>query len=284
MNDTSTPEQHSVFCPSCAARVPLPDQPVDRIQCLNCGTEFSPNATSSGKEPVGESAVLIPEPTRRASTEEALLKRFVEEPPAHKPIPWTVFGVIVVAILALSYGIFRFTSKPDTYAPPTGVDTAEMVKRHLMFQPAIDSFRAVLKANPNDTSAHLGLADVAYDAGDWSESVSEFQTYLRMKPRDADARVDYAYAIAQSSGDLHRALNQIDSALLFNPNHLNALINAGILTTQTISDSNHAETLARARKYFQRAKELASKDNPAMAMRIDTLLSEIDKTGQRMAK
>jgi tetratricopeptide (TPR) repeat protein len=282
-----------VFCPSCAAHVPLPEIPVDdrsstvteRLHCPVCGTEFALNVAGTTEQAVVESdrpsATQAP---RRVSTEEALLKRLSEEPPAHTPVGWVTSGIIFAAVLAISFGIFRLASKPDSYAPSHEPDSAMLLQKRLLYQPAIDSLNAILRANPNDTGAHLTLADDAYDAGYWAESVSEFQTYLRMKPRDADARVDYAYAIAQASGDLHRALGQIDSALTFNPNHLNALINAGILTTQTISDSNHAETLARAKGYFQRAKDIASKNDPAMASRIDTLLMEIDKTGERMAK
>lgn len=272
--------------------MPLPDSPIERLRCPVCGIEITPPAISTSEPAVVASGHAIqqpapsdvPEVPRRLSTEEALIQRFDAEPPAKKPVGWITFGLIFAAVAAITFAIFRFTSKPDMYAPSHEPDTAMMMQKRLMFQPVIDSLHAVLKANPNDTNTHLSLADVAYDAGYWSESVSEFQTYLHLKPRDADARVDYSYAIAQATGDLNRALNQIDSALAFDPNHLNALINAGILTTQTISDSNHAEPLARARNYFQRAKAIASKNDPAMAKRIDTLLLEIDKTGERMAK
>ncbi len=94
--------------------------------------------------------------------------------------------------------------------------------------------------------------------------------------------MDYSYAIAQDNGDLQTALAEIDSALVYQPDHLNALINAGIMTAQTVSDSNHANALARARGYFERARAVAEKTNPAVASRIDTLLHAIDSTGIRM--
>ena len=221
---------------------------------------------------------------KRQSTEDILLERLKNEPPMKKPIPIAGFAVIIVAILAASIAVFKYTEKPDKFAPGHEVDSSMILQKKVFFQHVIDSLLAIQKSNPSDTNIHLSLADAYYDAGTWDRSIAEFQNYLRMKPQDADARVDYSYAIAQSSGDLNAAITEIDSALLIKPDHLNALINAGILTAQTISDSNHVEALARSRKYFERAKSIAAKTDPAMAARIDTLLQEINRTGDRMTE
>lgn len=229
-------------------------------------------------EPQEESA------RRKPTTEEILLARLTEEPPIQKPVPWATLGILAVAIAAISFGILKFIDKKDVYAPPSAADTSQVAAKHAAFQPVIDSLKLVLTRTPNDTSAILHLADVQYDAGNWDESVRQFQEYLQLKPRDADARVDYSYAIAQQSGDIEKSLVQIDSALKFDPEHLNALINAGILSAQMMSGGNHEVGLKRSREYFQRAKELALRTDPAMAGRIDTLLMEIDRTGERLAK
>jgi tetratricopeptide (TPR) repeat protein len=193
-------------------------------------------------------------------------------------------AIVLIAIGAISFGILKYVSKPDVYAPPSAHDTTDMAQKRAVFQPIIDSIKLVLTKNPNDQDAILHLANVEYDAGDWNESVRNYQNYLAIKPRDADARVDYAYAIAQQTGDIEKSLTQIDSALAFDPDHLNALINAGILSAQMMSNGSHSEALKRSKSYFQRAKALALKKDPAMAGRIDTLLMEIDATGKRLAK
>jgi tetratricopeptide (TPR) repeat protein len=213
-----------------------------------------------------------------------LLERLKQEPPEHKPLPWMTLAILAIAVGAISFGILKFVSKPDVYASPSAHDTTDMAQKRAVFQPIIDSIKLVLTKNPKDEEATLHLANVEYDAGDWNESVRNYQAYLSMKPRDADARVDYAYAIAQQTGDIEKSLVQIDSALKFDPDHLNALVNAGILSTQMVSNGNHQEALKRSRSYFERAKALALKKDPAMAGRIDTLLMEIDKTGERLAK
>ena len=86
------------------------------------------------------------------------------------------------------------------------------------------------------------------------------------------------------NGDTRSALLEMDTALRYQPNNLNVLVNAGIMTAQSVNDSNHATALAKAKDYFVRAKAVAEKTNPAIASRIDTLIQEIDNTGQRLAK
>lgn len=274
----------AIFCPSCAAKIERDAQAGDLITCPVCGTEFKYDpAKSALAEIIDEPEIAAkPESTRRPSTEEILLDRFTKEETPKKPATMftyaAVFGVIAVAAVA----IFFATAKQDAYAPKQGPDTSMVVQRRLMYQHTLDSLRNVVKSNPTDAASHVALADLAYDLGYWDESVGQFQQYLALKPKDADARVDYSYAIAQQSGNLERSLVQIDSALAIDPNHLNALINGGILAAQTVSDSNHEVALDRARSYFERARAIAITKDSSMARRIDTLLSEINRTGARL--
>lgn len=262
----------------------------EMLQCPICGTEFKYEPSHTAESVIAESVIaesdrlISTSSGRRRSTEEILLERFESEPPQRKPIRWSSVALIFAIILAVTFGIFRIASKPDKFAPGEIPDTSALLQKRLFFQHIIDSLHTELAANPANTNLHLSLADALYDDAHWSESMKEFEIYLAAKPADADARVDYAYTIAQNSGNLNDALSEIDTALLYKPDHLNALINAGIITAQTVTDSNHATALARARNYFVRAKAVAEKTNPGIATRIDTLIQEIDNTGQRLAK
>jgi len=259
--------------------------PGEILQCPVCGTEFKYELSQTPESAITESdRPPSASPARRRSTEEILLERLQQQPPQKKPIRWSAFALIFAVVLAVTFGIFQLASKPDTYAPGGEVDSTALLQKRLFFQHIIDSLHSAMAANPSNVDNHLTLADALYDAGQWGESVKEFQTYLIAKPADADARVDYSYAIAQNSGNLNDALAEIDTALLYKPDHLNALINAGIITAQTVTDTNHATALARARNYFERAKAVAEKTDPGIAARIDTLIKEIDNTGQRLAK
>jgi hypothetical protein len=118
----------------------------------------------------------------------------------------------------------------------------------------------------------------------WAQAAPHYEAYLSAHPDDPAARVDYAYVLGQTRPEnLNLALAQIDSALKYHPDYLNALYNGGVLAVQ-VTGTNHGEGLKRAREYFARAKAVADTSAPAMAKQIDTLITEIDRTGARMAK
>jgi len=283
LDQQSQEPQHGIFCPSCAARIEEPVTPGALIKCPICGTEFIANPNQSAETSVIQNDKPAQTPAaRRLSTEEILLERLKTDKPPQKPLAWKTFVIILVVILGATYGIYRWTAKPDKYAANSEVDSSMLLQKRMFYQHIVDSLRSAIAANPQNDSLHLSLADALYDVADWNGSVKEFQTYLAAKPRDPDARVDYAFAIAQQTNNLHLAISEIDTALIYQPDHLNALVNAGILTAQTVSDSNHAQALAKSKEYFERAKAVAEKTNPKMALRIDTLIQAIDKTGERL--
>lgn len=256
--------------------------PGEMLQCPVCGTEFKYGPSQTPESAITESDRPISVSTsRRRSTEEILLDRLKQQPPQKKPISWSAFALIFAVVLAVTFGIFHIASKPDKFAPGEIPDTSAQIQKQLFFQHIIDSLRTSMAANPANVQLHLSLADALYDDAQWSESKREFETYLAARPSDADARVDYAYAVAQANGNLNDAISEIDTALMYKPDHLNALINAGIMTAQTVTDTNHATALARARNYFVRAKAVAEKTDPGIAARIDTLIKEIDNTGRK---
>ena len=279
----------AIYCPSCAARVVDSALSGQELRCPVCGTQFEVSTAESSESAIIKSdttlssnAILNTFPlSKRLSTEQILLDRLTKEPPIKKQAPWTVVALIVAVIIGVSFAIFKNTQKPDIYAPGQQVDSTVLLQKQLFFQHIVDSLQQQLVANPQDIHLHLLLADAYYDSGEWALSRKEFLTYLKVRPEDADARVDYAYAIAQG-GNLNAAISEIDTALTYDPDHLNALVNAGILTAQTINDTNHVIQLARARSYFERAKAVAEKTDPKTAAKIDTLQSEINRTGARM--
>lgn len=283
MNESSNePKPSAIFCPSCAAAIAEQAEPGTLLRCPVCGTEFTYQPEKTAENSVTEAdARATGSQNRRLSTDEILLERLEHEPPAKKPIPGRALALLLAAILIITFGIYKITSRPDTYAPGHEVDTSALLQKRMFFQHIVDSLQTEMAKDPYNIDLHLALADANYDAGLWADSKKEFQIYLAAKPKDADARVDYSYAIAQD-GDLSAAITEIDTALIYQPDHLNALINAGIMTAQTVSDSNHATALARSKAYFERAKEVAQKTNPDIARRIDTLIMEIDSTGLRM--
>lgn len=275
----------SIYCPSCGASVEQSDTE-DTLKCSVCGTEFQHTEGKSSEQLIARSDAA-PSRKPRLTTEDALLERLKQEPPPRKPIGWPTLAAILIGIAVASYLIARIASKPDTFAAPQGgtSDSAELFQRRLATQSTVDSLQKVIFSDPSNANAHIALADVYYDDQYWTKAIAEFQSYLRLKPDDASARVDYAYAVGQQPGGIPVALEEIDTALKYRPDYLPGLYNGGILAIQqTRGGSGHTEALARAREYFRRAKLVADTAAPFMAKQIDTLLLEIDKTGSLPAQ
>jgi tetratricopeptide (TPR) repeat protein len=272
-----------IYCPSCAASVADSAALGTVLRCPVCGTEFKYELEKTAESSIAEGDNLkTGAAQRRLSTDEILLDRLKNEPPGNPPLPISSIVILLAAIIGIAYGVFQITSRPDKYAPGQEIDSTAILRKRLFYQHIIDSLQMQIVQHPSNIDHHLELADALYDAGEWSESKKEFEIYLAVKPSDADARVDYSYAIAQDNGDLNAAIAEIDTALTYHPDHLNALINAGIMSAQLVTDTNHATALARSKDYFERAKAVAEKTNPGIARRIDTLIMEINSTGLKM--
>lgn len=270
----------ALYCPSCAAKLPADILSSPDPECPVCGTRLN-----GADQPISKEIETQPPTQKRMSTEELLLERLKQDAaqPEPKKLPVLFFVVLIAVIAIAAYSIYTATKKPEQFAKPKEPDALTLEQR-AMVQHATDSLNGVLKLNPNNTEAHIALANVYYDGMNWSQAAPHYEAYLHAHPDEAAARVDYAYVLGQTHpGDLNLALAQIDSALKYHPDYLNALYNGGVLAVQ-MTGASHGEGLQRARNYFARAKAVADTSAPAMAKQIDTLITEIDRTGARMAK
>lgn len=274
--------QTDLYCPSCAAKLPTDVLTAADPECPVCGTRLTGDDAPVAKDTPMAST---PKPERRLSTEELLLERLKQDEaqPAPKKLPMAFFLILFAVIAIAAYSIYSATKKPEQFAKPKVSDELTLEQR-AMIQHATDSLTAVITQNPQNAEAHLALANVYYDAKDWPHAAPHYEAYLASRPDDPGPRVDYAFVLSQTKpNDLTPALAQIDTALRYKPDYLSALYNGGILAVQ-MTGSDHMAGLTRARDYFQRAKRVADTAAPAMAKQIDTLIMEIDRTGERIGK
>ncbi len=194
-----------------------------------------------------------------------------------------LFGIILVTI-ALGVVVFFISQKKEEYAKDphaearkqAAADSAAMFAKRMQLQPFVDSLARVVAANPNDPEAHKEYANALYEVSDWPKAQVEYEAYLKSDPKDADAMVDYAYVISQTTGDYKRAVGEIDNALKIDPDHVKGLFNAGLMSVQAYPDKK--EGLAKSEEYFQRARKAAEKKGETeMVKNIDDVLGEIQK-------
>jgi len=149
------------------------------------------------------------EDKRSLRAEEIILERLVNTPQTKPQAPLSVTLIVIAIILAIGYVLYVSFDKPDKFAdapPPSTnphapkVDSAELNSKRLHFQKEIDSLENVLKSNPDDELAMLHLGNRYYDIEDWPHAMPLYGAYLQAHPDDVDARVDFAFVIAQTSG------------------------------------------------------------------------------------
>jgi len=67
------------------------------------------------------------------------------------------------------------------------------------FNDAIDSYRKVLRIDPNNSDAALGLAEAQYAAGITKDAIASFEGSLKQFPKDARFRLQYALLLLKES-------------------------------------------------------------------------------------
>lgn len=224
------------------------------------------------------------EEKRTLRAEDIILERLVNAPPTKSQAPLSVTLIVIAIILGIGYILYLSFDKPEQFANvpapeanphAVAVDSSELNSRRLRFQQEIDSLENVLESHPEDEMAMLHLGNRYYDVENWAKAMPLYGAYLQTHPEDIDARVDFAFVIAQTSGDYSRAVAEIEKGLKQNPKHINALFNAGILSLRA-NMNNKNLALKTARGYFKRAQVIAQTENPPMAAQIDEILKEMD--------
>ena len=93
-----------------------------------------------------------------------------------------------------------------------------------------------LQSDPANADLLVDLANLYYDAQQYSRAIEFYQRALAVRPSDASARTDMGTA-CWYLGDADRALDAFNRALLDQPNNPNTLFNRGIVKFQGKGDA-----------------------------------------------
>jgi tetratricopeptide (TPR) repeat protein len=157
-------------------------------------------------------------------------------------------------------------------------DSVVLAKVRATSRQAIDSLNDILLSAPKNADVLLHLANTYYDCQYWTKAASVYEQYLTREPWNVNARVDYARALIESSGDYPRGLKEIEKALDLEPEHANALFNYGVYILQQHSDNYTRAELQKASDYFIRAKKsYAKQKNAELITEIDGILQQIEE-------
>jgi thioredoxin-like negative regulator of GroEL len=146
------------------------------------------------------------------------------------------------ALLAIAAAVYFIATPPDRTPPPSpdnpqagmqgdGAANGALPPGHpAVGQPPaltpeqeqqIAKAKAALQAAPKNDSLRLQLANQLFDAGQFSEAQSYYRDYVQRHPGDDSAHTFLAMSIG-ASGDLDRAIVELQKVLKHNPKHQQA--------------------------------------------------------------
>jgi Tfp pilus assembly protein PilF len=250
MTDTMT-------CPDCGT-----PNPAGATHCASCNFPF---AAHEGEGRRGD-AEPEPKPASLAgSTPGMTLPRRPRRPRRSRPqqqavslwLLFAAFAAMAVVWIAVQANLDR------------GRQSVEGAREDQ--QQRADQFGAALARDSNDVEAHIGLADVLFDTGNWSEAIVHYRAAIRRDSSRVSPIVDVGVCY-YNLGDAEQAERCFKLALVRDPRQPIALFNMGIVNERR---GNYEEALS----YLHRALE--SGVPPGMD---STLVDAIRRVQQRTGR
>jgi tetratricopeptide (TPR) repeat protein len=233
------------YCTSCGEPVELPSAISSVIEarqsrlCHRCG-ERNPAEADSCRAcgaPLGEPG------RKKEKTSAANLERRGNRPLSSGKLiaGLALFLIGGLVVLELISGKREFPQQvPHQHEEPAA---------NLQALPQIEELEKKVAAKPDDPPLLLQLANTLHDNRFYEKAITYYTKYLRLNPKDADARVDLGICY-NDSGNKEEAVRQMKEAIKNNPKHVLAHFNLGIIHLQ-------AREVEEATTWFKKTIELA---------------------------
>lgn len=92
----------------------------------------------------------------------------------------------------------------------------------------IESYKEILRKDPNNLQALIGIANLYYDTNQDAKAIEHYQKALSLEPTNANVRTDMAL-MYRRSGNVDRAIEELKKAISYNPRHPQSRYNLGVI-------------------------------------------------------
>jgi len=226
-------------CPDCGH-----PNPPGATACEACNFPLTgtPGPTAGGGEPT--------EKDRAAPVDPPMVLRPMRPIRPRRPRPpgnqmattlWLLFGTMCAIIVV-------FTAVRGFHENNTAVVEGSNENQ----QQRADSLRTVLAGDSTNVTAHIALADILYDTGNWSDAIVQYRAALARDSSRATTLVDLGVCYYNLS-DSQEAEKLFKLALQRDPHQPVALFNLGIVAQRR---GDHEAAL----QYFHRSMETSPPD------------------------
>lgn len=222
------------FCFSCGANVEANVEVGSKFQicetcgfenlvvdkyCISCGSRLTGKVIVDGGG--GERVVDVADIWKRKETKiyrkEQRYKKVGRSKVSFMHLFYLTVGLIVVGLIG--YGI---SIKDERKAPPVDQSRVENILDE------IERLRRKVEENPDDMQSTLILANLLHDSHLFEQAILYYSRYLSVNEEDVNARVDMAICLFEI-GRSDEAIEEIEKALKYDPNHQLAYYNLGVI-------------------------------------------------------
>ncbi len=251
--------QSDVRCQSCGASIEREAAPAQQAACSVCGQSNAPGTQfcrSCG-------ARLAGRPSKRpGKTQKSAKQSGKPDGTTVKNVgAWQIISAVAVIAL-LSYLVYmQISGEKSSMAPAASSGTTQGMSplSGIGMQPVdLKPLEDAVLARPSDAGAQLMLANALHDNRMLSRAVESYGKYLKMRPKDPDARTDLGicyFQMAQADSVhreslLHEALTAMEEAFNSAPQpHQPSAFNLGVVYL-------HLSELEESNKWFRKAVEI----------------------------
>jgi tetratricopeptide (TPR) repeat protein len=218
--------------------------------CNRCGSENAADASFCGscgaklqgsKKPPLQSA-------RKPEKQERGRESKKRDSDSNPLFSWKVIAGFLGLLLILVVAVDLFSKKEQ--APVQEQSAApSMPAANMQLAGQISELEKEVTANPSDMQALLKLANLSHDGRFFDKAIAYYKRYLEKNVKDANARVDLGICYFEN-GDTEEAQKQMLTALKYDPKHLQAHFNLGIVNLK-------ARRMQEANDWFKKTIALA---------------------------
>jgi tetratricopeptide (TPR) repeat protein len=175
---------------------------------------------------------------------------------------FAIIGIIVFVIIVVSL-VRKPAQSPLRITPVDNQTQEENVNNNATMVEA-KRLEALVNSYPDSIEAILSLAHLYQDVGMSEKAIHLYSRYLEKDPKNADARIDFGVCYFQLSGEdtlekgtlLKKAIDEMELALKYVPNHQMGHFNLGIVNLQS-------GNINKAVEYFKKCISLNPKSTIA---------------------
>ena len=141
---------------------------------------------------------------------------------------WAIFAAGAAVVLLLAVTLIAGRIGGDNSDSPHSLDDLEALQAAVDYTPQIEAYQDMIKANPADALAQVGLGDLYLTTGKYLEAADQFNKCLAINPNDPSYydRLGQAY---YGLGMTDIALRELQKGLAIDPNHQSLLLTLGLI-------------------------------------------------------